>query len=298
MALEHQSNPNSSLPIEDAFAEFFLYQRSMRHSERTLEFYRHTLGKFRRWMEANNVSDVAQVEPAAVRRFALELADSGLADSTVHAYMRAVRAFFRFLEREELVERTPMRNVRMPKVEKKILPAFTDAEVEKLLAASEGQDFRNLRNRLLVLLLLDSGLRLAECANLAIGDIHPETGAMKVMGKGKKERVTRIGARCLRLYRKYLRLRGGEEGEPLWLGKRGPMKRLGIAETLEKLGKRAGVHAHPHKFRRTCALRLLKAGADVFSVQLLLGHSDLAVLRRYLDQTPEDVLAVHARVVS
>ena len=153
MALEHQSNPNSSLPIEDAFAEFFLYQRSMRHSERTLEFYRHTLGKFRRWMEANNVSDVALVEPAKVRRFALELADSGLADSTVHAYMRAVRAFFRFLEREELVERTPMRNVRMPKVEKKILPAFTDAEVEKLLAASEGQDFRNLRNRLLVLLL-------------------------------------------------------------------------------------------------------------------------------------------------
>jgi site-specific recombinase XerD len=298
MPVEHQLPSESSLAVTDAFQEFFLYQRTMRHTERTLGYYQDTLGKFRRWLEAHGVFDVSQVQPATVRRFALELADSGLADSTVHNHMRAVRAFFRFLEREELVERTPMRNVRMPKVEKKILPAFTEEEVAKLLAACDGQDFAQVRNRLLVQLLLDSGLRLAECTHLAIGDIHPETGVMKVMGKGRKERMTRIGAGCLRLYRKYLRMRGGSVGDPLWLGRRGPMKKLGVAETLEKLGKRAGVHAHPHKFRRTCALRLLRAGADVFSVQLLLGHSDLAVLRRYLDQTPEDVLAVHAKVVA
>lgn len=98
---------------------------------------------------------------------------------------------------------------------------------------------------------------------------------------------------ALKSFTKYARHRAGQAGEPLWLGRRGPMTEAGIAETLEKLGKAAGVHAHPHKFRRTCALMMLRSGADVFSVQYLLGHSDLTVLRRYLAQTQADVTKAH-----
>lgn len=297
-AIEQQTlniSQHLGLTLDDAWSEFFVYQRSMRHTPRTIGFYEETLARFYRWLEGQGFTALASVDGPTIRRFQLGLAESGLADTTVHNHMRAVRAFFRFLDREELIERNPMRNVRMPKVEKKILPSFTPEEVDRLLKETEGKDFANVRNRALVLLLLDSGLRLAECASLRLGDIDKETGAMKVMGKGRKERYTRVGAKSLRYLLRYFRLRGGSVGDPLWLGARGPMTQAGIAETLEKLGKRAGVHAHPHKFRRTCALMLLRNGADVFSVQHLLGHADLTVLRRYLAQTTADVMAVHEK---
>lgn len=298
MALEQQSPLKLQihrLTLSDGLDEFFLYQRANRHTPRTIGYYEFTLGKMQSWLKNVGIEYVDEVTSSELRRFGLELADSGLADSTVHNHMRAVRAFFRFLEREGIHDGYPMRNVRMPKVEKKILPAFTESEVVKLLKDCEGSEFVDLRNRLLVRLLLDSGLRLAECASLKVGTVDPQTGIMKVMGKGRKERVTRISAETLRTFRKYVRAHGGDDSAPLWIGRRGSMTQAGIAETLEKIGRRVGVHTHPHKFRRTCAIRLLRNGADVFSVQLLLGHSDIGVLRRYLAQSDEDILTVHER---
>jgi site-specific recombinase XerD len=209
--------------------------------------------------------------------------------------MRGVRAFFNFLEREELTSSNPMRKVKMPKLDKTILPAFTPDEIATLERATEGKDPRNVRNRALIFLLLDTGLRVSECVSLRVGDVDPATGLAKVMGKGRKERIVRLGTGTMRAYHRYLRLRGGTQGDPLWLGERGPMTVAGISETLEKLGKSCGVHVHPHKFRRTCALFMLRSGADVFSVQHLLGHSDLTVLRRYLAQTEADVARAHER---
>ena len=115
------------------------------------------------------------------------------------------------------------------------------------------------------------------------------------MGKGRKERISKLGATALRSFNKYSRQRGGEKGDPLWLGRRGSLTRAGLAEVLEKLGNSVGVHANPHKFRRSCALYMLRSGADVFSVQHLMGHADLTVLRRYLAQTEADVTKAHER---
>lgn len=300
MVIEQKTPQISSpraLSLNEAFDDFMLYQRANRHTAGTIKHYSHALGKLIEWLRALEVESVEQVESQTLRRFCLELMERGLADNTVHNHMRAVRAFFRYLVREGSIVRNPMENVKMPRLEKKILPAFTEDEIGRLLKACEGTEFVSVRNRLLVRFLLDSGLRLSECASLTVGSVDSETGVMRVMGKGRKERVTRIGTDTLRLFRKYLRLVDSSPSAPLWQGKRGGMTKFGIAETLEKLGNRAGVHAHPHKFRRTCALRLLRSGADVFSVQLLLGHSDLTVLRRYLAQTEEDVLGVHARIL-
>ncbi len=293
MQLQQLTRPVlGSLTMAQALPEFRLHQRVSRHSPRTLEYYDFTLGQFGDWLKARGVETLGEVDAGALRLFMLDLEDR-MKPNSVHAVMRGVRALFNFLEREELLDPNPIRRVKMPKLDRTIMPAFTLAEIEALELATSGKEARDVRNRALIHLLLDTGLRLAECEALRVGDVDPSTGIVRVMGKGRKERVTRLGSKSLKAFLRYSRMRGGVAGEPLWLGKRGPMTACGIAETLEKLGKGAGVHAHPHKFRRTCALLMLRSGADVFSVQHLLGHADLGVLRRYLAQTEADVTRVH-----
>lgn len=283
---------STSLTVAQAIADFMLHQRTSRHSKKTIQFYEFCLGRLLSWLESQQVVLVEEVNATTLRQFMLTL-EGAMKPNSVHAIMRAVRALFKFLQKEEAIAACPMDRVKMPKLDKVILPAFTPEEIDLLEKATSGKEATDLRNRALIHLLLDSGLRLAECAALKVGDIDLQTGVFKVMGKGRKERVSKLGSVALKSFTKYARLRSGKPGEPLWLGRRGPMTEAGIAETLEKLGKAAGVHAHPHKFRRTCALMMLRSGADVFSVQFLLGHSDLAVLRRYLAQTQADVTRAH-----
>lgn len=283
---------SSTLGIVDAIADFMLHQRTSRSSPKTVQYYEFCLSKLQTWLEGQGIDQVGQVDSSVLRRFLASL-DGTMKPSSVHGVMRGVRALFKFLYREGVIDQCPMDRVKMPKLDKVILPAFTPEEIDLLEKATSGKEATDLRNRALIHLLLDSGLRLAECAALKVGDIDLQTGVFKVMGKGRKERVSKLGSVALKSFTKYARLRSGKPGEPLWLGRRGPMTEAGIAETLEKLGKAAGVHAHPHKFRRTCALMMLRSGADVFSVQFLLGHSDLAVLRRYLAQTQADVTRAH-----
>lgn len=283
---------SASLTVSRAIEEFLLHQRVSRHTAKTLVHYEYTLGRFTKWLTANGITEVGQVQAATIRAFMLDL-EGVLKPNSVNCIMRGVRALFNFLEAEELIEANPMRRVKMPKVDKVILPAFTREEIAKLEKATSGKTALDVRNRALIYLLLDTGLRLAECAALRVGMVDLGTGHLRVMGKGRKERLVRLGSGSLRALIKYLRLRNGSDGEALWLGERGPLTQWGLAETLEKLGKKAGVHSHPHKFRRTCALMMLRSGADVFSVQHFLGHSDLEVLRRYLAQTEADVTRVH-----
>ena len=271
-----------------------LHQRTSRNSPRTLEYYEYVLGKFQTWLDAQGVNTLAEIDANVLRRFMLDLEDD-LKPNSVKAIFRGVRALFSFLVREEMLDRDPMLRVSMPKSDKTLLPAFTEDEIKKLEKGTDGRDATSIRNRAIIHVLLDSGLRLAECAALKVGDIDLATGTMQVMGKGRKERVSKLGATALKSFTKYARIRGGKPGEPLWLGRRGPMTRNGLGETVEKLGRAVGVHAHPHKFRRTTGLMMLRAGCDVFSVQYLLGHSDLTILRRYLNQNSQDVTEAHTK---
>lgn len=283
-----------ALSLLEAKAEFMLHQRASRHAESTLTYYRFAIDRLTNFVSGGDEAEITQIDAPCLRALMLHL-EGYMKPNSVHGVMRAMRALFRFLEREELIEKNPMARVRMPKLDKTILPAFTEDEIKKLQAGTAGKDFYAIRNRALVLILLDSCLRLHECSSLKVGDIDSGTGIVQVMGKGRKERVTRIGAVALRAYNRHCRMRGGKHGDPLWLGCMGPLTRDGLADVLTRLGEKVGVHAHPHKFRRTCALFMLRSGADVFSVQYLMGHSDLTVLRRYLAQTEADVTKAHER---
>lgn len=146
--------------------------------------------------------------------------------------------------------------------------------------------------------MLDSGLRLRGVSELKVGSVCTKTGIILVKrGKGGKDRITKIGNEALKSFLKYSRIRAGIEGAPLWLGERGPMSDKGIAAAFNRVGKAANVHAHPHKFRRTFAIMVLRSGCNVYSLQHLMGHSNasLSILRRYLDQVESDVTRDHER---
>lgn len=274
------------LPITHAVSDFILHQRSSRHSPATIAHYRNTLSKLERFLAENEIVCVGHITPSLLRSFFLSL--EHLKPRTRWGIASDVRAFFSFLERDELISTNPMRKVQMPRQPRTILPAFTNPEVKKILSAVEGKTRTALRNKALVLVLLDSGIRLNEAAEMKVEHLDMETGTFKVMGKGSKERVCHLSPTTLRHLARYVRHANPEPGKSLW-----GLTRYSLARIVSRIGEKAGVHAHPHKFRRTCALTMLRAGCDLFSLQYLLGHSDLTVLQRYVAQTQQDYHRAH-----
>ena len=188
-----------------------------------------------------------------------------------------------------------MATVRMPKVEKRIQPAFSPDDVRALLDAC-----RNTRDHAIVLCLLDSGLRASEFVALRAHHVNLKTGAVMVRhGKGAKDRVSFLGAQARKALVRYLIERGHTDPDsPLWLSHNTgeALTTWGLGALLKRLGKRANVaHCTPHTFRRTCALWSLRAGMSIYHLQALMGHADLTVLRRYLDLVESDAREAHKK---
>lgn len=286
------------LPTRSAVAravdEFLIDREAMRCTAKTLAFYRYTLGNFLAFLDGHGVRAVGDLAPAHVRAFFVDLDRRGLKDTSVHVNARAVKTFCRWLLAEELTTVDIMARVTMPRLEKRILPALTPEQVKKLLAAA------NERDKAMVLCLLDSGCRASEFVGLNVGDVDLRAGSVVVrQGKGRKDRVTFLGARARRELARWLRTRGDVPySAPMWVGE-GSGERLqanGLLEALNRLGKRAGVSpCSPHVFRRTFALYSLRAGADLHSLAALMGHSGLEVLQSYLDLQRDDLHEVHKR---
>lgn len=285
----------ASFSLAEAKASYLLAQEAQGSTEKTIESIRCAFLSLARFAEANHKSDGDLLDPQTVREYILNERRRGLKDRSVQSYLINLKAFHSWCVREGYADSNPFDRVKLPKVEQHILEAFTPAELNQLLKGTEGSDALSVRNRALVLCLLDSGLRASEMISLRIGDLDMVTGIATVRGKGRKQRHVRIGSQARKALLRYLQFRQGERGEPLWLGIRGPLTGDGLHEVLTKLGAKVNVSpCNPHKFRRTFALNCLRNGMDPFSLQILMGHADLQILRRYLAQTQADVERAHA----
>jgi site-specific recombinase XerD len=303
MNLERLPSQITGTSLSDAIDHFLLHQRASRHTARTIELYELTLGRFSAWCQRLEAMMLHDVTTSLVRRFLVEIQETKTqygrmpSSHTVYTYYRNLKAFFNFHEDEEAITASPMRRVKPPKLDKQILPAFTAEDIAKLEVATSSKSFVGKRDRALIYFLLDTGCRRTETSNMRIGDIDLKTGIVKVVqGKGRKDRITKLGSKALMAFIRYLRSRGEvKDSDPVWVGKYGGISSEGIGTILQKLGDKCGVHANPHRFRRTMALSMLRAGCDVFSLQHLLGHAELDVLKRYLAQTGHDVATAHER---
>lgn len=300
MATRHYHNSISDLSFDQATEDFILHQRAKGSMPGSIYQSRYAIGRLRSWLE--NDCPLGDIQPATLRRFFVELQDSEsrygkqMKIQAVHTVFCRIRTFFHWCESEDYLQVSPMRKLTPPRLDKDVLDALTPEEVGKVEKSLQGTDMVALRNRALVLTMLDSGMRLAEAESLKVQDIDLETGSVTILlGKGRKSRMTRVGATALKALVRYLRVVRLKPEDYLWVSQRGHLTRNGIRKVLDTLGEKNGIHIHPHKLRRTTALSMLRNGCDVFSLQSLMGHNDLKTLRKYLAQTQADIGLAHSK---
>jgi site-specific recombinase XerD len=282
------------LPI--LFETFLTARKAEGRAKRTLDYYREKLTVFLAFCQAQAVTQLQDVTPDLLRRFMLKLAETHNPGGQ-HGFYRAVRAFLRFIEAEEVLPdwRSPTRKVKAPRVELQPIEGAPLEDISALLATCNKAELIGARDAALLLALLDSGARVSEFLSVDLGDVD----AGKILlrhTKGKRPREVYLSTRTRKALRVYLRMR--HDNHPaLWITKdRDRLTYDGLRAILTRRAKQAGVTVpSPHDFRRAMAINYLRNGGDVFTLQLILGHKSLTVLRRYLALTERDTQEAHAK---
>lgn len=222
--------------------------------------------------------------------------------STVHHYYAVLKAFFNWCVRENFIPDSPLTKIKLKAPRLNVIQPYSDHDIRRMIEVCD-HDYKNnarllgSRNRAIVLMFLDTGLRASELANVKLDEVDSERGWIKVKGKGAKERVVRIGATSQKALWRYLVHREKSKCENLWITEEGwPLKVSGIQMMITRLKERAGLRAtgNCHRFRHTFALQFLRKDRNPFNLQYLLGHSDLRMVRHYVSTLGmEDALKAH-----
>ena len=278
----------ASLALNDAYTDFILSRQAMQCAPATMEFYRYTTSVFLVWAEGQNVTTPEQVNARLVRYYLADLVSKGKSDKTVNAHARAIRTLLRFWYAEKYIPAPVI--LTMPKMEKKRLPVLSADELSQVVNAA------NPRDKALILLMADSGLRRAEVIALNWGDIDIMSGLIKVKrGKGGKARSAVIGATTRRVLLAYRRTLGNPESDsPVFLSRTGErFTGAGVLLIFRRLSEKTGIHITPHALRRTFVILSLRAGMDVLHLQAMLGHASLEMVQHYAHMVDDDLLQEH-----
>lgn len=223
---------------------------------------------------------------------------------TVHHYYRTLTAFFNWVVREGLLAESPMVKVKAAKPKRRVIRPYNSEQIGMMIAICDldqkhNAAFLGSRNRAIILMLVDTGLRLSELVGIKLSDVDPNRGWIKIMGKGSKERVVRIGQTAQNALWQYLMHRPQNGRQELWLTKQGrPLRNAGIQSMIDRVKVRAGIadEGCVHRFRHTFALSFLRADGNPFNLQYLLGHNCLEMVRLYTATLGmEDALKAHIK---
>jgi site-specific recombinase XerD len=205
--------------------------------------------------------------------------------NTAASRYRALRRFFGWLLEEHEIATSPMAHVKPPHVPEDLPPVLTEADLKRLLKVCEGREYAQRRDMAILRLLMDTGMRLDECARLKVEDLDLETGVAIVLGKGRRPRGCAFGRKTALALDRYLRVRSEHpraDSPALWLGHRGPMSWSGVTKIVGRRAKDAGIEGvHPHRFRHTFAHRWLAEGGQEGDLMRLAGWRSRAMLGRY-----------------
>jgi integrase/recombinase XerD len=311
-----QARRRARMTVERAIGDYLDDHIGGNHSDKTLEWHRTALGLLQTYLEnGRDITLVSEVDAPDISAWFTYLRKTPgghgkmRSERTVQTYARSARAFFYWLVRQGAITENPFERVTFPKVGKPLIKTISSEEFEQLLLAcappNEEGPFAEraaVRNRAILWLFYDTGIRLSELINLRIGDFDRKRGLITVKGKGSKERRIALGQNCLRNVLYYLdRHRPDEQELEEWgsLGEdhlflaetRKPLTKNGVTLLFMRLKKRAGItgkRISPHIFRHTFAIRYLALGKDPFSLQEILGHEDMATVKLYMHMNDEE----------
>lgn len=279
---------------------FFLRCRSKNLSDHSLAWYKNILAGFLEFMKGVGAANPREATPNMVRAYLDHLRERGLSSVTINRTYGALRCFFRYLSQERVIPATPFSLIEKPKMERKLIRPLDMDQVRLLLVQPKTKTYAGFRNWVMMLMMLDTGLRLSEALGLRRDKIDWQGNRVYVLGKGDKERAVPFGTAVKKALWDYAQWRGDVAGQEIFfLDQFGGqicsrhfqimLKRYG------KAGKIEGVRVSPHTLRHTFATQYILNGGDAFSLQAMLGHSTLEMVKLYVRLANRDVALQHQR---
>lgn len=280
------------------WVEAFLVDRRVSGvSKGTLVFYRVKIKYFTDYCESQVITKITEITPNLIRQYLIYLENKGHNPGGIHACYRTLRTFLYWWEKELEPDgwKNPIRKVKAPKLEDKIIEPVDLKTVKALEDVCDRKSFSGARDCAIFLCLLDTGARAQEFLDMNLESINQVTGEILIRhGKGGKPRIVFLGRKSRKAVRCYLKFRK-DGSNAIWVTHEGDrLSYSGLRGILNRRSKLACVEKPSlHDFRRAFALNMLRAGVDIFSLQKLMGHANLQVIQRYLAQTSEDIAIAH-----
>ena len=292
------------MDISAVISSFLMHVRVEKGlSANTISAYKRDLEKFEQFARKRKLT-LESVGRDDLVDFLAGLYRQKLESRTVARQLVTLRNFFRFAQVQDLISEDPSINLESPKIRRHLPGYLRLEEVEKLLEQPDSKTPTGLRDRAMLEVLYSTGLRVSELIGLGVGDLDAKVGCVRCIGKGDKERIVPVGKKALSMVDKYLRegrpqlLRNARasSGPALFVNRRGAaLSRVGVWKILSAYGRRAGLRVAltPHMLRHSFATHLLERGADLRSVQLMLGHADISTTQIYTHVVEERLKQIY-----
>ena len=289
--------------LVNKYIEYIKYERH--YSNNTVIAYEDNINKFMKYLNKNGVNDIDKVDYAIIRNYLNYLFNLKYNSKSICRHISSLRSFFKYLLNEQIIVNNPMSLISNPKVEKKLPKYISYDDIEKILNTPNEKTDIGIRDSLILELLYVTGIRVSELVNMKLKNINTYDKTIKINGKGNKERIVMYGSRCQDLLGKYLNIRkkiNKNKLEYLILSKTGKqINPREIRYIIDRISQECHINMHisPHVFRHTFATHLLNEGADLRSVQKLLGHENLSTTTIYThlsnEKLRQDYLQAHPR---
>ena len=278
-----------------ALEEYLIDHQIKGHSWHTLKHYKSNITAFSIFTE--NI-DIENIEHSHLKEYYIYLIGQALSSVTVQTYFRAIRAFLTWCYNEGYIKTNLSEKFRLPKAKRHVIDVLTDNEISQLIKCFNIKTFYGIRDICIVFLMLDSGLRVNEVATLKHGDVHIVEGYLKVLGKGNKERYAPLGLNTKKHLLKYLHhIPCPQYSDTLFVDDQiTPLKLSAYNQLFKRLKKRSKIpRLRAHLLRHTFATRYIEAGGDIYSLQSILGHTTLEMVKKYVHLTPSKITDRYAK---
>lgn len=289
----------NNIDYTQAIGCFLSYCKQKNLSTCTNDYYRYRLTALKRYLDR----ELPHIGPSGTRLEHLRSFISSQIDTTsirtANHSVTTLKAFFGFLVEDGYITDDPTTKLRKARAPKRLIKAFTQEQVQSLLAVCDRGRFSGLRDYRLLLLLFDTGLRVSEAVSLSVNDIGWNEGVIRTIGKGNKERLVPFGRQVKRALSDYVRRRNQSlDTDRLFVNEFGePMSRHAVHKAMRRYGEAAGitdVRVSPHTCRHTFGKNWILNGGDVFTLQQILGHESLEMVRQYIQMADKDLQYAHS----
>ncbi len=260
------------------------------YSSNTIRGYKRDILQFINFLKKNKIKSFKSISYEDFLSYLGYLRNYGYSETTIGRKVASLKSFFKFLSARKIIKSNPVALLSSPKKPDRLPDFLTVEEVEKILNIPSGKNWQSLRDKAILELLYSTGIRVGELTSLRIGDIDFFQELIKVKGKGKKERIVPIGSYALKALIEYIEKRPNKKEKNVFLNKYGkPLTERSVERIIDKYSKKAGIGKKitPHTFRHTFATHMLDRGADLRTVQELLGHERITTTQIYTHLTVE-----------